>query len=269
MKQCNKRKRLLTMTMRKLALSCLASTLVLSAALPVHAAETPTDNDWHFGASLYFWGAGIGGETTNGGDIDIGFNDILENLDMTYMGTFEARQGKWLLMTDVIYMDVSAGNHGDIKTPLGDIAKSSSIEQANWIITPVVGYNLIDDSKWSLDVVGGARYLSMDVTVKLKATGPLNTTRKYETSDSGDVLDAIVGVRGRVNLAQNWYLPYYADIGGGDSDWTRQIFAGVGYQFNQLSVNAGYRYLEWSFKDSDVLDNQNISGPLIGMRYQF
>lgn len=233
--------------------------------------EIPADNDWHFAASLYLWGAGIGGKTTNGGDVDIGFSDILDNLDMTYMGTFEARTGKWLLAADVVYLSVSAGNNGDIKTPLGDIAKSSSLDETNWVITPIVGYNLVDDSRWSLDVLGGARYYSLDATIELKASGsgPLNTAPQYKLSDSDHVLDAIVGVKGRVNIAQSWYLPYYVDIGGGDTNLTWQVFGGVGYQFNQLSVNAGYRYLEWNFKDSVALDNQSISGPLLGMRYQF
>lgn len=258
------------MTIRKLMAPCLTSALLLTAALPVYATVTPTDNNWQFTGSIYLWGAGMGGKTENGGDIDISFNDILKNLDMTLMGTLEARKDKWLFATDVIYMAISAGNDGDVKTPLGDIATSSSIDNTDWIITPIVGYNLVDDSKWSLDVVGGARYLDMDATLKLKATGPLNTPRQYETSDSGHVLDAIVGVKGRLNVANsNVFLPYYVDVGSGDSNMTWQVFAGVGYQVNQLSMSAGYRYLEWAFKSNDVFDYLSISGPLLGMQYQF
>ena len=41
-------------------------------------------------------------------------------------------------------------------------------------------------------------------------------------SDSGDVWDGIVGLRGNVKLDKYWYLPYYFDVGTGASDLTWQ-----------------------------------------------
>jgi opacity protein-like surface antigen len=83
-------------------------------------------------------------------------------------------------------------------------------------------------------------------------------------------LDGIVGARGDVSIDENWHLPYYVDIGTGDSDLTWQVMAGVGYRINQsVDVGVTYRYIEWQFDDSALLNDLNFSGPLIGARFRF
>lgn len=59
-------------------------------------------------------------------------------------------------------------------------------------------------------------------------------------------------------------------MGAGDSDYTWQAMAGVGYRVNQMvDVVAAYRYLEWKFEDNKVIDTLDISGPLVGLKFQF
>ena len=73
-----------------------------------------------------------------------------------------------------------------------------------------------------------------------------------------------------MNLSKNWYLPYYLDMGAGGSKFTWQAIGGVGYRINKtVDVVATYRYLEWTFNDNKILDTLNMSGPLIGVRFQF
>lgn len=243
--------------------SCLVGALMLMVA-PFVQAEEPNDDDWNFAASVYVWGAGIAGDTTNDGTIDIGFSDIIENLDMTYMGTFETRKEKLSFAADVIYLSVSIDNQVDFPVPVGGAAISSNLDETIWIITPRIGYTIVDQTTWSLDLLGGIRYGSMDTTLNVNA-GQLTST----SSDSNTVTDVIVGGKGRVNLGENWYLPYYADVGSGDTDLTWQVFGGVGYQFDQLSIEAGYRELEWDLKNNAILDTLNLNGPLLGAKYQF
>jgi hypothetical protein len=56
-------------------------------------------------------------------------------------------------------------------------------------------------------------------------------TGSSETNNS--YWDAVIGIKGRVNFGadQQWFIPYYLDIGTGDSDLTWQAVAGAGYQF--------------------------------------
>ena len=76
-------------------------------------------------------------------------------------------------------------------------------------------------------------------------------------------------VEPEVTLADNWYAPYYLDVGTGDSDFTWQIAAGVGYRFDWGEVNLRYRYMDWDFKSGSALDNLNHRGPQLGARFYF
>lgn len=63
-----------------------------------------------------------------------------------------------------------------------------------------------------------------------------------------DNWDAIIGLKGRVlqDAQGKWFVPYYVDVGTGDSNLTWQALVGLGYQFRWGSVNASWRYLDIS-----------------------
>ena len=85
--------------------------------MPPHSQETDTDDRWKFKAAIYLWGAGIDGTTRRGNEFDVSFSDIISNLDMAFMGAFEARKSKWSLAADVVYLDVSADNAEPLARP--------------------------------------------------------------------------------------------------------------------------------------------------------
>ncbi|MGB5613095.1 MAG: hypothetical protein WBM67_10610, partial [Sedimenticolaceae bacterium] len=83
---------------------------MLALMMPLaQAAGESADESWQFDGAVYLWGAGIGGTSAAGDDIDISFSDLIDNLDMAFMGSLEARKDKWTLLADVIYLDVSDG----------------------------------------------------------------------------------------------------------------------------------------------------------------
>ena len=151
-----------------------------------------------------------------------------------------------------------------------DFATSSEASMKAWIVTPSVGYNLVDAERGTFDVFAGARYLWIDVGINLDISGPLGGGRSARISDSGSVWNGIVGVRGDVDFGPKVLLPYYADVGGGQSDLTWQAFAGVGYRFKHVDAIAGWRYLEYKFKGSSpVLDDLTVKGPQVGVTFKF
>jgi hypothetical protein len=236
------------------------------------ATDSHERNRWKFTGNIYLFAAGIGGESSSGGDIDVSFSDILEDLEMAFMGGLQARKGKWSIGADVMYMDLSQSNDGQLTLPVGHegltVSTSADIDLESWIVTPAVGYNLIDTEKGTLDVIAGARYFSMKIDLDLTAVGPV-TTRKFPLSDSPHNWDGIVGIRGQLNLAPALYLPYYADVGEGDSKATYQAFAGVGYRFKRFDAVAGYRYLAYEFEPNTAVRKLNFSGPLAGVKFAF
>jgi hypothetical protein len=219
----------------------------------VFAQEAEKAAAWQFGAEIYLWGASVGGTSGSGSDIDVDFDDLLEDLKLGFMGAFGAQKGKWLFLADAIYLDV------EDDTTVGP-GIGLSAELTGWIVTPMVGYNLVDTDRFNISIIGGARYLYLDTEVKLGS---------ITEDDSGSVWDGIVGVRGHLNLTDKLYLPYHLDIGTGDSDVTWQGLGGIGYRFKHFDVIGAYRYLSWDFDSGDQLDDLNLHGPFLGFKFRF
>ena len=243
-----------------------------NTAVAQDSADADTDQ-WRYSAGLYLWFADIGGKTANGTSVDVKFSDLASNLDIGFMGSFAAHKGKWVVATDVIYLDVTAKDTVSIPIPVGpgaiDVTAKAKLDLTGKVFQVAGGYNVLDSSANSLNVLGGVRYLNLDTDVKLslEALGP---ERSVELSESGDVWDVFVGVKGSVALAERWSLPYYLDVGTGDSDLTYQATAGISYRIND-KFNAAfvYRYLKWEFDSSFDIQDINFNGPLLGVIYRF
>ncbi len=243
---------------------------MLALMMPLaQAAGESGDESWQFDGAVYLWGAGIGGTSAAGDDIDISFSDLIDNLDMAFMGSLEARKDKWTLLADVIYLDVSDGQTSTANLINRPVTAKLDVGLKSWIVTAAAAYAVHETESTRLSLLAGGRYLYLDADLdfKISAVGPFGPWQeKY--SDSGHVLDGIVGLRGRTELSDKWYLTYYADIGGGDSDLTWQALAGINYRFSKVDAAFGYRYLKWELNDQ-AFDDLDISGPYAGVRFSF
>ncbi len=230
--------------------------------------EGGSGEDWAFDTAIYLWGASIGGESATGDNIDIDFNDLLDNMEFAFMTTIGAHRDKWSLIADFIYLDVKDDEQGSLTVPVGPssfvVGTDSEVELSGWIVTPLVSYNVLQTERITINALAGARYLWLEADVEVKV-GP----SKVKFSDSGHVWDGIVGVRGQVNLSDKWYLPYHLDMGAGDTDFTWQVLCGIGYRLEKFDVNMGYRYLDWDFDDNDVFDDMNKKGLYGGAIFRF
>jgi hypothetical protein len=229
----------------------LAGILIAGPSL-AQAEESTADNGWQFAIAPYLWGAGIGVKTQGGQTIDISFDDLFDNLESALMLSFEARKNKWLILADYIYLDVAAN------VQLGPLPITMNMKSKVFHLSG--GYNLYQE-KSRLDLVFGARNLDMD----LGLTGTL-----LSGSQSGSVLDGIIGLKGQLGLSKRWYLPYYVDIGTGDSDLSWQAMAGVSFQAAKwVDLALVYRHLEWDLGNDKLVADLNISGPAFGAIFRF
>lgn len=247
--------------------------LVAIVAVPAFAAaeeETAQKDGWQFGANVYMWMPTFGGKTASGDSIEINFDDLLKDLQFTFMAGVEARNGRWHITTDVIYLKLEQDNNRKVTVPDGtDLKVDATVKLQAWVVTPAIGYSFLDTEKVRMEVLAGARYLWLKPELQLDITGPLHS-RDKNISDSGDVWDGIIGIRGNVNLDKNWYVPYYVDLGTGDSTITWQWMAGFGCKVSKVvDVVAAWRYLYWKFDDNKALSNLYINGPLVGVKLRF
>jgi hypothetical protein len=140
------------------------------------------------------------------------------------------------------------------------------VELKGFITTLGGAYRFLETDTTRLNLVAGARYLwlkaDLDVDIGRLGVGG---------SESDTVWDGIVGLRGKTDLNDKWYLTYYADVGGGNSKMTWQALAAINYRFQRVDAVVGYRYLDWDFDDGDMLnfDELNLGGPFAGVKFLF
>jgi len=253
------------MLKKTVRLAAVLTVVVCFAAGVVAAEESVNMDEWAFYVDLYGWLPNIKGESASGNDIDIEVGTILDDLNFTVMGGLGAQKGRWSFMADIMYFDMEDDQNGTVNLPLGHHVNTYIyVDMSAWVVTPMVGFNVLQNDRFRLGVLAGARYLYLSTDVKLDV-GPAG---RY-FSDSDSIWDAIVGIRGEVMFNEKWFLPYHLDIGTGGSELTYQLFGGIGYRFTKVDLVAGYRYLRWNFDDSPVLDNMYISGPLVGIKFRF
>jgi hypothetical protein len=251
--------------------------LLLAAAAPL-AVEAGSGGDrvewfggapsdrWVYGGEVYLWGADIGGETTSGAPIEVDFDDLFEDLELGFMGTLAAARGKWTLFGDFIYLDVEDDDKGTIKILGNPVHTKIDVELKGFISTLGGAYSFLETDTTRLNLVAGARNLWLEADVDVDV-GPVSG----DGSDSDQVWDGIVGLRGMTDLNETWYLTYYADVGTGESDKTWQALAAISYRFESVDAVLGYRYLEWDFDKGDMLnfDELDLSGPFAGVKFRF
>lgn len=114
--------------------------------------------------------AGINGSTTSGTDFSVDFNDLLSNLRFSFMGIAGVKKGKWSLLIDTIYMDVKGTKDGSFSEFNRTINTHTEVQMRSWVVTPVIGYNVIDCQRGKLDIVAGARYFWTQVDVDVSTS---------------------------------------------------------------------------------------------------
>lgn len=241
----------------------------IAAALLIPSSAVAQDG-WQYSVSVYGWFSGLGSTvSTPFGDVetDLSFSDVWDNLDMAAFGAFEARNGRWSLIGDLVYADLGA----EEPTPLGALFRQAEIDVTTTLVSAYAAYAVLDTPQTRLDLAGGVRYNSMDIEFGLISNGG---PADFNFASSDSWWDPLVGARVHHAFNDQWSGIASADVGGfsmGDgADLTWQAYVGIGYRFNERwSAQAGYRHLsiERNFNGRDV--EIEISGPLVGVQYTF
>ncbi len=253
----------------KALLTCTAVGLL--ACSGVATAAYPEDPDaWKFDAQLYLWGASLSGKTVTGQGAEASFGDILDSLEMAFMGTFAAQKGRWGMLADVIYLDLENTESATLPGP-PPLLVDAKVEMKGWIVNLLGGYAVMQSERNAFNVVAGARYLNLDADLSIVDSN--SGTSLVQLSESEGAWNGVIGLQGQAGFAKRWYVNYVLDVGTGDSDFTWQALVGLGYEFKHLDLKFGYRHLAWEFDDSDTFGQAfselEISGPYAGIKFKF
>jgi len=268
----------------RLAASAVAMGLAL-ALTPVPSQAQRADDAWHWRASIYGWFPSIGGSTSyptggSGPSLDFDSGDVLSALKFTFMGALDARRGEWGLFTDLIYVDLGGSKSGmrefgiGNRPPPADVSANASLDLTAWVWTISGTYDLARTPRYESQLLFGARMLDLKQTLNWSLAGNIGAIglpgRSGKSEASLTNWDAVVGAKGVAALSADgrWVVPYYVDVGTGQSKLTWQAFAGLGYRFDWGTTTLGWRYFDYRFKDSAVED-LNFNGAFIGLTFQW
>jgi len=262
---------------------CFAIGALLPAAAAGQSAQPDADaGTWQFTAALYGWVPTIDGKVNfpnDKGSTDIHVNgaNVISHLKMTFQGSLDANNGRWGIFNDIVYVDVGGVKSQSHDLSIGDVGIPAtatadlSLDLKSLIWTVAGEYRVASGPLWTVDLLGGARLLRMKPTLGYTISGDLGPVvipgRNGVKQVNEGVWDGIIGVKGRYTFGDDgkWFVPFYLDVGAGQSQLTWQISGGVGYSYSWGSAFATWRYLDYKFPSGKALDNISMSGPMLAV----
>lgn len=172
----------------------------LATALGVTPALAQERAPWRFQVTPYVWMLGM--EATVKPQrhlptvhVDKSFGDILKDLDGAVFLTGSARQGRFVLLADASWAQLSERAR---RTLAPGVDLSGKLRTRQTQVMLAAGYTVIEQPSVALDLVAGARawWQRAEVEARLLQLG-----RSVTTTESW--LDPIFGARVRVDLAPN------------------------------------------------------------------
>lgn len=241
----------------------LASDVAVAATASLAAQDAPDGKEWEVAFTPYLWIAGIDGDIgiPRGEEVEIdkSFSDTLSDLKFAFMGALDVKHGRIVALVDVMYLSVGADVEGSLEPQFFEGEVDSSV----FVSTAAVGYRVVDQGPMFVDLVAGARIVSLKADVEL--TGPL-TTRERDESKSN--VAALVGGRVRVPFGKNWGAALYGDVGTGGVRW--QMLGTLQWDISDhWRLLGGYRHMAIKHDKERFNFDISLSGPIFGVSYRF
>jgi len=222
---------------------------------------------WEFIIAPYLLAPNIDGNASigrvEGADVDVGTDDIINNLDLGGMIQLEAHHASgYGVILGYSFMDLSGGAN----TPGGQVNLGADIFQG---IFEGYGSYRVSTTRGPLDFYGGIRW--WDMNVELKVNG-----QKIVENDP-DWVDPVVGLRWMPQISENWHVILKGDIGGFGvgSDFTWNLQGGFAWDATDyLTLVFQYRALSVDYSTGSVgTPNRFVydtitHGPLFGLAFR-
>ena len=113
---------------------------------------------WHFTIAAPGWMAGLDGTIGIRGvnaDIDVGFDQILQHLDMIFAARAEAQKGPLGIFGEVIYIGLS--DNTQINGLINNIHEQVDLT----LVDGALSWRLFNQPRWSLDLAAGTHYTNV------------------------------------------------------------------------------------------------------------
>lgn len=233
--------------------------VTLAAATTSAFAQT-SEKDWSLEVTPYIWAAGIDGDITirgHTGSIDLGFSDLIDSVDIAGAVLGIARYNRFVTWLQFDYVGTDTDELDSEDQPQG-----ARFESDMTMGTLAFGYAFGDPhGQYSLDLLLGARYLSLDNTLTIDALG------KFKHDDS--YVDPVLIAVPTWKLSDRWhFVPVVSIGGGGDAEFIYELQPQFQFQISErVAARFGYRLLHYKL-ESNTKDNEfdgAFQGLLVGV----
>ncbi|MGD0445880.1 MAG: hypothetical protein ABSA39_18255 [Edaphobacter sp.] len=228
---------------------------------PAPSTATNEDGHWHVAAVPYLWFPGMHGTIGALGhnvSVHVGATDILSHFRFGLAGITEFRRNH--LVAPVDFMWVRLGE--DKALPFPNVgAQSADIKMAELILTPEIGYRLINHEKYKIDAVTGFRYWHLAQSADFSP----QTIDNFSISQNW--VAPLVGARVQTALSPKVALNVFGDVGGwgAGSQLEYQVVGLLGYRLNpKWLLQVGYRYLDVNYRSGSTLMDIAMPGIMFG-----
>ena len=177
-------------------------------ATPAPPVGEPT-SDWHFAVSPYLWFPGVHGTVgARGHDASVHASpgDLLSHFRFGLMGLVDTRYKRIVIPVDMMWIRLGANN----ALPLTDEAVTAHVKGQEFILTPKIGYRLVDSEIIKIDALTGFRYWHFGANLRLSTS----ETSTQTFSGSENWVDPLVGGRILANLSPKISVSIGGDVGG-------------------------------------------------------
>lgn len=228
-------------------------------------AQPVVASGWDYDLAMYVFALGMDGRTVVRGqeaDIDVSFSDILEDLEMSAAGHFQAakRDSRWGYFGDVFFS--SSGRNFD--NNLGEY-------DLDMIYLEGAGtYGLGDN----FQLLAGLRYTALDMTLDLRP--PTDPPGPFRATGSQSWTDLMIGGRYRAAFGERWGFSARGDLAGfgisdsSDLTWN-VVLLGSFNATSRIALILGYRWFDIDYENQDdrfVFDLRQ-TGPIFAFNYSF
>lgn len=228
------------------------------SAAPTSTASS--DSDWHLIVAPYLWIPWVYGTIgANGNDARFYATpgELFSHFRFGLLGVVQPSYKRLLLPLDIIWLRLG-DDRALPRTPNGTVV---NVKADVFVLTPKVGYRVIDSEMIKIDALVGFRYWHLGQNVSF-------TTNSLNFSGSQNWVDPLVGGRITGILSPKIEVTIGGDVGGWGvgSQLDYQVFGILGYRIKPaLALQAGYRYLDLRYTNGTRVFAPAMSGPFFGV----
>ncbi len=258
--------------MQLLAVLITAGIALCAAPAEAEDAAAPPEGpakDWRVTIAPYAWLTSLNGNATIAGidtDVDVGFGDILKNLNMAGMLLVDVQKGRWIANVNFVGARIKDDSADNLDVTSDTVQLGSSL--AYLVVDHQIGESGTGEPLTArLGPLVGARLTYLRAEIDNRA-GP-----SADRSESW--VDPLVGFRGGIDLSERWRIVGEGDIGGfgvgSDLAWNAQAFLTYRTSFFGVAADlaVGYRALSQDYDRNGFKYDVTMYGPVLGAAFHF